>query len=70
MADLGRRGSENRQRQKLVGVRMTPAEHAALVAAAKRERKSEASVLRDAFLESEWQREILLARLKESADVT
>jgi hypothetical protein len=42
--------SESRLRQKLVGVRMSPAEHELLAAEAKRTGRSEASVLRDSFL--------------------
>lgn len=45
------RRTETRQRQKLVGVRLSPDENTAVVLAAAREGKSVAAVLRDAFLE-------------------
>jgi hypothetical protein len=45
-----RSGSKNRQRQKLVGVRLSDEEHALLLAAAKRQNVSPASVLRYTFL--------------------
>lgn len=47
-----RRGSENRQRQKLVAVRFSPAEYAVLQAAAAALKKPQARLLREAFLAS------------------
>lgn len=52
MAEVRRRKSESRLRQKLVGVRMSPAEHALLAAESARSGRSESSILRDAFLAS------------------
>ena len=46
------RGTDSRQRQHLVGVRLSPAEHALVEAEARRSGKSAPSVLRDAFLAS------------------
>ena len=45
-----RSGSKNRQRQKQVAVRLSDEEHALVVAAAKRQGVSPASVLRYTFL--------------------
>lgn len=45
-----RRGSENRQRQKIVAVRFTPAERAALAAASECTAKGASTLLREAFL--------------------
>ena len=45
-----RSGSKNRQRQKQVAVRLTDEEHALVIAAAKRQGVSAASVLRYTFL--------------------
>ena len=47
-----KRGSENRARSRQVAVRLSPAEHALLQAAAAIFGKSAASVLRDAFMAS------------------
>src|SRR5713101_6052623 len=44
-----RRGTNVRQRQAQVSVRLTPQEYAAVKAAADRDRRSPASVLREAF---------------------
>lgn len=49
----GRRKSENRRRQKLVAVRFTSDEYNVLVLAAVRTGKSQALLLREAFLRSE-----------------
>lgn len=46
----GRRKSENRQRQKLVGVRFGPVEYEALTEAAEWSGKSAAAVLRETFI--------------------
>ena len=45
-----RRGSEKRQRQKIVAVRFTPAERAALAAASECTAKGASTLLREAFL--------------------
>jgi hypothetical protein len=47
-----RRGSENRQRQKIVAVRFNLDEYSALVLAAAREEKGMGTLLREAFLRS------------------
>lgn len=51
-----RSGTENRKRQKVVGVWLTSDEHATLLLAAESEGKSAPAVLRDAWLDQERER--------------